>query len=57
MGRNKTIRDDELLRVARDVFRDGGHSATPRDVASAAGISQAVLYQRFGSKEDLFCAP
>jgi AcrR family transcriptional regulator len=54
MGRNKTIDDDELLRVARKVFRETGHTATTRDVAHAAGISQAVLYQRFGSKEDLF---
>jgi AcrR family transcriptional regulator len=54
MGRNKTIEDDELLRVARDVFRETGHTATTRDIAQAAGISQAVLYQRFGSKEDLF---
>jgi len=54
MGRNRTIDDDELLRVAREIFREGGHTATTRDVARAAGISQAVLYQRFGSKEDLF---
>lgn len=54
MGRNKTVDDEELLRVAREVFGAGGHTATTRDVARAAGISQAVLYQRFGSKEDLF---
>lgn len=54
MGRTKTIDDDELLRVARELFRERGHTATTRDVARAAGISQAVLYQRFGSKEDLF---
>jgi len=54
MGRNRTIDDDELLRVAREVFREGGHTATTRDVARAAGISQAALYQRFGSKEELF---
>lgn len=54
MGRHKTIGDDELLRVARQVFRESGHTATTRDIARAAGISQAVLYQRFGAKEDLF---
>jgi len=54
MGRNKTIEDDELVRVARAVFRETGHTAATREVARAAGISQAVLYQRFGSKEDLF---
>ncbi len=54
MGRTKTIDDAELLRIAREVFREHGHTATTRDVADAAGISQGVLFQRFGSKEDLF---
>ena len=56
MGRPKTISDDEVLRVARDVFRAGGHSASTREVARAAGISEAILYQRFGTKDDLFFA-
>ncbi len=56
MGRHKTISDDELLRVARHVFRAQGHTATTRAIAHAAGISEAVLYQRFGSKDDLFFA-
>jgi AcrR family transcriptional regulator len=56
MGRYKTISDDEVLRAARDVFRARGHTATTREVAQAAGISEAILYQRFGSKDDLFFA-
>jgi len=56
MGRHKTISDDELLRVARDLFRAQGHTATTRQVAQAAGISEAVLYQRFATKDDLFFA-
>jgi AcrR family transcriptional regulator len=56
MGRHKTISDDAVLRVARQVFRAQGHTATTREVAEAAGISEAVLYQRFGSKDDLFFA-
>src|SRR5262249_3037822 len=43
-----------ILRHARNLFRESGHTASTRDVARAAGISQAVLFQRFGSKEDLF---
>jgi AcrR family transcriptional regulator len=54
MGRHKTISDDEVLRIARDVFLHHGHTATTRQVADAAGISEAVLYQRFGSKDQLF---
>jgi len=56
MGRHKTISDDDVLGVARDLFRVRGHSATTRQIAEAAGISEAVLYQRFGSKDDLFFA-
>ncbi|MEJ7728553.1 MAG: helix-turn-helix domain-containing protein [Polyangiaceae bacterium] len=54
MGRNKTVDDEQLIGVARQVFRTRGHGAGTRDIAQAAGISQAVLYQRFGSKEELF---
>jgi AcrR family transcriptional regulator len=56
MGRQKTISDDEVLRVAREVFRAKGHTATTREVAQAAGISEAILYQRFGSKDEMFFA-
>jgi AcrR family transcriptional regulator len=56
MGRPKTIEDHELLEAARKVFRQQGHTATTRDVARAAGISQAVLYQRFKTKDELFLA-
>jgi AcrR family transcriptional regulator len=56
MGRHKTISDADVLRVARDVFRADGHTATTRMIARAAGISEAVLYQRFGSKDELFFA-
>lgn len=56
MGRPKTIEDDELLVHALRVFRKLGYMATTRDVARAAGISQAVLYQRFKTKDDLFFA-
>jgi AcrR family transcriptional regulator len=54
MGRQKTITDDEVLRIARDIFREHGHTATTREIAQAAGISEAILYQRFGSKNELF---
>jgi AcrR family transcriptional regulator len=54
MGRHKIIEDDEVLAAARRVFGAVGHAASTREIAAAAGISQAVLYQRFGSKDELF---
>lgn len=56
MGRHKTISDDAILAAARGVFAAAGHTATTRQIADAAGISEAVLYQRFGNKEELFFA-
>ncbi len=56
MGRHKTISDDDVLQVARGIFREKGHTATTREIADAAGISEAILYQRFGSKDELFFA-
>jgi AcrR family transcriptional regulator len=56
MGRQKTITDDEVLRIARNIFREQGHTATTREIAQAAGISEAILYQRFGSKDEVFFA-
>ena len=56
MGRARTVEDEDILKAARLAFLDRGQFATTREIADAAGISQAVLYQRFGSKDDLFFA-
>src|ERR1700722_11028323 len=56
MGRPKTISDDAVLRIARGVFREHGHTATTREIAQAVGISEPILYRRFGSKDALFFA-
>jgi AcrR family transcriptional regulator len=56
MPRNKTITDDELLAVARSLFLKEGAKASTRTLAKMAGISEAVIFQRFGTKEDLFFA-
>ena len=56
MGRTRTIDDESLLRAAGRLFRERGHTVSTREIARDAGISEAVLYQRFGSKDDLFFA-
>ena len=56
MGRPKTIQDGELLAIARDLFVEKGIGASTREVARRAGISEAVIYQRYPTKADLFFA-
>ena len=54
MGRPKTVTDEQILSIAREVFQREGHAASTRDIAQQVGISEAVLYQRFGSKDKMF---
>lgn len=56
MPRNKTITDEEILAVARSLFLKEGAKASTRTLAKMAGISEAVIFQRFSTKEDLFFA-
>lgn len=56
MGRPKLLSDDELLAVARAVFVEGGIGSSTRAIARRAGVSEAVLFQRFGTKAELFFA-
>jgi AcrR family transcriptional regulator len=56
MGRTKTISDVELLERARRVFVERGISASTREIARRVGVSEGVLFQRYGTKADLFFA-
>lgn len=56
MGRKPTISDARLLAVAREAFTKKGPSASTREIARRAHISEAVIFQRFGTKADLFFA-
>jgi AcrR family transcriptional regulator len=56
MGRPKAIEDDDLLRKARQVFRERGYKVSTRDLAKAVGLSQAALYLRYKNKDELFFA-
>ena len=56
MPRQRTISDEDLLSVARIAFLRDGINASTRTIAQEAGISEAVIFQRFGTKNDLFFA-
>jgi AcrR family transcriptional regulator len=49
-----TPSDVELLEHARAVFLEQGVRATAAEVASRAGVSEALLFKRFQSKDRLF---
>jgi TetR/AcrR family transcriptional regulator len=47
----------QLLRVAIESFARNGFSGTKtRDIAAAAGVSEAILFRHFATKEDLYHA-
>ena len=56
MGRNKQVSDEAVLEAAKAVFVEQGFGASTREVARRAGISEAVLYQRYKTKVGLFFA-
>ncbi len=56
MGRPTIIEDAALLEAAREVFLRKGLSATTAEVALSAGISQASIFKRYKTKQELFWA-
>jgi AcrR family transcriptional regulator len=51
------VRQNELLRIAADLFADRGYNATTvRDIADEAGILSGSLYHHFDSKESMIDA-
>ena len=50
-------RRKQLLRVAIETFARNGFSGTKtKDIAAAAGVSEAILFRHFATKEDLYHA-
>ncbi len=48
-------RREQLLETAERLFAQGGYSGTTcREVAEAAGVSQAIIFFHFPTKEDLY---
>jgi AcrR family transcriptional regulator len=55
-GRPPSIREEDLLDAARDVFREEGLAATTAKIAKKAGVSEGILFYRYKSKEALLAA-
>ena len=52
-----TERKEQIIEVAAGLFAQTGFSSTrTRDIAKSAGINEAVIYQHFRSKEELYDA-
>lgn len=48
-------RVQELLNIGSRLFAEKGYEATSmRDIANAAGVSKALLYHHFASKDDIY---
>lgn len=56
MARPRQISDTEILEVARSCFIEQGPSVSTTVIADQLGISQAALFKRFGTKQELMLA-
>ena len=56
MGRRRTISDKQLLAISRTAFIEHGPAASTREIARRANISEGVIFQRFGTKAELYFA-
>ena len=56
MVRPKKISDEKVLDVARRCFLEKGPHVSTQEIADQIGLSQAALFKRFKTKEDLFLA-
>lgn len=55
--RDATATRQALLDAATELFAERGYDRTTvRDIATRAGVNQALLFRYFGSKESLFAA-
>ena len=56
-GMPRSVREQLILRVAGQVFAEGGYERASMDrIAELAGLSKPMLYAYFGSKEGLYSA-
>lgn len=53
MGRPRQVSDEDILAIARRCFLEQGPSVSTVTIAEQVGLSQAALFKRFGTKQDL----
>ncbi len=56
MSRPRQYTDEEILKVAAEVFLEHGASAPTALIAKRAGVSEGILFKRFKTKDALFSA-
>ncbi len=56
MGRPRTVSDEVILETARTVFLEHGPRASTQAIADRLSLSQAALFKRFGTKQELMNA-
>ena len=54
MARTKSISDEQIIKSAREDFLKHGFGASTMAIARRAGISESLLFKRFGTKNALF---
>lgn len=54
MTRKKSTSDEVILDAARNMFLAEGVGVSTRKIAAKAGVSEGILFQRYGSKKVLF---
>ncbi|TAE55700.1 MAG: TetR/AcrR family transcriptional regulator [Nostocales cyanobacterium] len=56
MARIPKITNQQILEAAREIFLEQGFGASTLEIAQKAGISEASIFKRFPTKEELFFA-
>lgn len=56
MARPRQVSDAQIIEAARDCFLEHGASVSTTVIAERLGVSQAALFKRFGTKDDLMVA-
>ncbi len=54
MARLKKYSNETIIEAARKMFLEKGPGASTLDIAKEAGVSEGLLFKRFGTKQKLF---